>query len=297
MNNGGENLILNNWVLDINIIYHAQKMHDLTSQLKKDGRSIGFVPTMGALHAGHVSLIEKAKAENDIVVCSIFVNPTQFNDPKDLENYPRMPEMDIALLKSAGADIVFLPTPSEIYPNGPQLLAISLGFMEEIMEGAFRPGHFRGVATVVNRLFEIVQPSNSYFGEKDFQQLAIIRKMVVLLNHTTTIIGCPTLRESDGLAMSSRNMLLTTEQRKAAPLIYKAMEMAKEFIPHHSPAAVIALVKRYIQKSPYLSVQYFELVNPDTLEDISNWEEGQPVQGCIAVLTEGPRLIDNTRYE
>jgi pantoate--beta-alanine ligase len=282
--------------LEIKIIHHAQEMHDFSSQQLNVNRSIGFVPTMGALHPGHISLIEKAKSENDIVVCSIFVNPTQFNDPKDLDNYPRMPEADIALLKAAGCDIVFLPTPAEIYPNGPQLLDISFGFMEETMEGAFRPGHFKGVATVVNRLFEIVQPTNSYFGEKDFQQLAIIRKMAERLKHSTLIIGCPTLREQDGLAMSSRNLLLTPEQRRAAPLIYKAMEMAKEFIPHHSPSAVIELVKRYIQKSPYLSVQYFQLVNPDTLEDITQWEEGTTVQGCIAVLTEGPRLIDNIRY-
>jgi pantoate--beta-alanine ligase len=282
--------------LEIKIIHHAQEMHAFSNELLKENKSIGFVPTMGALHPGHISLIEKAKSENDIVVCSIFVNPTQFNDPKDLENYPRMPEADIALLKSAGCDLVFLPTPIEIYPDGAQLLDISFGFMEETMEGAFRPGHFKGVATVVNRLFEIVQPANSYFGEKDFQQLAIIRKMASMLKHSTAIVGCPTLRESDGLAMSSRNLLLTPEQRKAAPLIYKAMEMAKEFIPHHSPAAVIELVKRYIQKSPYLSVQYFQLVNLDTLEDITHWEEGATVQGCIAVLTEGPRLIDNIRY-
>ena len=164
-----------------------------------------------------------------------------------------MPEADIALLTAAGCHIVFLPTPSEIYPNGPELLNLSFGFMEETMEGAFRPGHFKGVATVVDRLFKIVQPNNSYFGEKDFQQLAIIKRMASLLNHTTKIIGCPTLREPDGLAMSSRNLLLSPEQRKAAPLIHKAMEMAKEFIPHQSPAAVIELVKRYIQKSPYLS--------------------------------------------
>lgn len=282
--------------MEIKTIHHAQEMHAFVSQLKQSNRTIGFVPTMGALHAGHISLIEKAKSENDIVVCSIFVNPTQFNDPKDLENYPRMPEADIALLKSAGCDLVFIPTPIEIYPEGLRLLDISFGFMEETMEGAFRPGHFKGVATVVNLLFEIVQPTNSYFGEKDFQQLAIIRKMASMLKHSTSIIGCPTLRETDGLAMSSRNLLLTSEQRKAAPLIYKAMEMAKEFIPHQSPAAVTELVKRYIQKSPYLSVQYFQLVNPDTLEDITHWEEGTIVQGCIAVLTEGPRLIDNIRY-
>jgi pantoate--beta-alanine ligase len=296
MNSGEKNTILNNQILEIMTIHHAQEMHAFISQLKEVNHTIGFVPTMGALHAGHISLIEKAKSENDIVVCSIFVNPTQFNDPKDLENYPRMPEADIALLKSAGCDLVFIPTPIEIYPEGLRLLDISFGFMEETMEGAFRPGHFKGVATVVNLLFEIVQPTNSYFGEKDFQQLAIIRKMASMLKHSTSIIGCPTLRETDGLAMSSRNLLLTAEQRKAAPLIYKAMEMAKEFIPHQSPAAVTELVKRYIQKSPYLSVQYFQLVNPDTLEDITHWEEGTIVQGCIAVLTEGPRLIDNIRY-
>ena len=282
--------------MEIKIILHAQEMHDFSSQQLKKNRSIGFVPTMGALHPGHLSLIEKAKSENDIVVCSIFVNPTQFNDPKDLENYPRMPEADIALLKSAGCDLVFLPSPIEIYPNGPMLLDVSFGFMETTMEGAFRTGHFTGVATVVNRLFEIVSPTASYFGEKDFQQLAIIRAMTTMLKHTTHIIGCPTLREPDGLAMSSRNLLLSNEQRKAAPLIYKALEMGQSFIPHQSPAAVIELVKRYIQKSPYLSVQYFQLVNPNTLEDITRWEEGTTVQGCIAVLTEGPRLIDNIVY-
>ena len=282
--------------MGIRIIERADEMMELAFTFKNENRQIGFVPTMGALHPGHLSLIEKAKSENEIVVCSIFVNPTQFNDANDLKNYPRMPEADIALLTAAGCHIVFLPTRSEIYPNGPELLNLSFGFMEETMEGAFRPGHFKGVATVVDRLFKIVQPNNSYFGEKDFQQLAIIKRMASLLNHTTKIIGCPTLREPDGLAMSSRNLLLSPEQRKAAPLIHKAMEMAKEFIPHQSPAAVIELVKRYIQKSPYLSVQYFQLVNPETLEDITTWEEGSEVQGCIAVLTEGPRLIDNIRY-
>lgn len=283
--------------MDIKIITHAQEMHDFVSQLKKENASIGFVPTMGALHPGHISLIERAKSENDFVVCSIFVNPTQFNDPKDLENYPRMPEADIALLKSAGCNAVFIPAPAEVYPEGNNLLDISFGFMEETMEGAFRPGHFKGVATVVDRLFNLVLPTRSYFGEKDFQQLAIIKKMAKMLNHSTEIIGCPTLRESDGLAMSSRNLLLSAEQRKAAPLIYKALMTAKEFIPHQNPAAVIELVKRFIQKSSYLSVQYFQLVDPETLEDITEWKEGAAVQGCIAVLTEGPRLIDNIRYD
>ena len=271
-------------------------MHQVISNLKAQGKRIGFVPTMGALHEGHESLVIKAKSENDVVVCSIFVNPTQFNDPKDLEKYPRMPEKDVKRLEEVGCDIAFIPGVSDIYPHGNKMLDIHFGKMEETMEGAFRPGHFAGVATVVDRLFNIVQPTSAYFGEKDFQQLAIIRKMTQMMGHTISIVGCPTLRESDGLAMSSRNLLLTEEQRKAAPLIYKAMKQAEAFIPHHTPSAVIELVKRNIEQSMFLKVQYFQLVDPETLEDIDNWEGRKVVQGCIAVLTEGPRLIDNVTY-
>jgi pantoate--beta-alanine ligase len=270
----------------------SQKITDL----KKQGNTIGFVPTMGALHPGHISLIEKARSENDIVVCSIFVNPTQFNDPKDLEKYPRMPEKDLAMLEDAGCNLAFLPGVDDIYPSGNNLLDIHFGKLEETMEGAFRPGHFRGVATVVDRLFKIVNANKAYFGEKDFQQLAIIRRMAQILNHPTEVIGCETMREPDGLAMSSRNMLLTHDQRKAAPLIYKAMQQAAQFIPTHSPSAIIELVIRFIEQSKLLRVQYFQLVDPTTLEDITSWENVQEVRGCIAVLTEGPRLIDNIAY-
>lgn len=272
---------------------------DLQSALNADrlaGKKIGFVPTMGALHAGHLSLIARAAAENDVVVCSIFVNPTQFNNASDLEKYPRMPDADIHLLKQAGCDYAFLPSVDEIYPNGKQLLDIDFGALEKVMEGEFRPGHFKGMATVVNRLFEIVNPHFAYFGKKDFQQLAIVKNMVKQLRLPVNVIGCDTLREEDGLAMSSRNLLLTPPQRKAAPLIYKGMMKAQEFIPFHTVEAVKELVIRYIQQSPLLKVEYFEIVNPETLQAIHDWNESNEVQACIAVLTEGPRLIDNITY-
>ncbi len=277
--------------------YHTVK--ELSAALKQErqqGKSIGFVPTMGALHNGHQSLLEKAAAENEIVVCSIFVNPTQFNNANDLANYPRMIEQDVQMLEKSGCQYAFIPSVEEMYPQGQQTLDINFGNLELTMEGAFRPGHFKGMATIVDRLFTIVQPDRAYFGEKDFQQLAIVRVMAKMLNHKVQIIGCPTLRESDGLAMSSRNLLLNEKQRKAAPMIYQAMLQAKEFIPHHSPAAIRDLVIRYIQQSPLFHVQYFEIVNPETLEPINEWEPGKKAQGCIAVLTEGPRLIDNIEY-
>jgi pantoate--beta-alanine ligase len=271
----------------------------LQQQLHADrsaGLKIGFVPTMGALHEGHLSLIRKALRENDCVVCSIFVNPTQFNDPKDLQKYPRMPEQDFNMLESAGCQYVFYPSVEEMYPQGARSKHYDLGRMEEVMEGAFRAGHFQGVATVVDQLFSLVQPDNSYFGEKDYQQLAIIRKMVALTGHSTSIIGCPTLRENDGLAMSSRNLLLTEAERKAAPLIYQGLTKAQHFIPHHSVAAVKDLITRFIEQSPLLNVQYLEFVDTHTLEPVSEWPAGADVQGCIAVLTSGPRLIDNLKY-
>lgn len=275
-------------------------VESLTTALRQSrsvGKRIGFVPTMGALHEGHSSLIKRSHSENDITVCSIFVNPTQFNNPNDLANYPRMENQDLSLLEMAGCDIAFIPSVKEIYPNGNQLLDIHFGELEQTMEGEFRPGHFRGVATVVNRLFSIVNPEKVYFGEKDFQQLAVIQMMVKMLNLKIKIIGCPTLREHDGLAMSSRNLLLTPEQRNAAPLIYQALKTAAEFIPHHTVDAVRDLVIRYIEQRSLLKVQYFKFVDPLTLTDIRSWEGRTSVQGCIAVLTEGPRLIDNINYQ
>lgn len=251
---------------------------------------------MGALHEGHLSLLRQAKAENDKVVCSIFVNPTQFNNPSDLESYPRMPDEDLRLLDTVSCDYAFLPGVAEIYPHGQQLLDLAFGPLEEVMEGQFRPGHFKGMATVVHRLFEIVQPDRAYFGEKDFQQLAIVKNMVMRLQLPVEIIGCTTLREADGLAMSSRNLLLSLQQRQAAPLLYRGLTMAREFIPHQHPAAVKELVTRFINQSEFLNVQYFDIVDPLSLESLSTWEGRHAAQGCLAVLTDGPRLIDNISY-
>lgn len=251
---------------------------------------------MGALHQGHLSLIKKAADENDKVVCSIFVNPTQFNNPKDLEKYPRMPEADIKLLADNGCDYVFLPSVDEMYPADFVAPEINLGAVAEVMEGKFRPGHFNGVAIVVDRFFSLVDADAAYFGEKDFQQLAVIRKMTALRNHRVKVIGCATMREDDGLAMSSRNMLLDKKQRAAAPLIYQALQKASAFIPYQTVEGIKDLVIRYIEQSPLLKVEYFELVDTETLQPVSDWKGRNQVQGCVAVLTSGPRLIDNIRY-
>ena len=260
------------------------------------GRSIGFVPTMGALHRGHLSLVETALDETSIVVCSIFVNPTQFNDPKDLERYPRTPESDLQLLEKTGCHYVFMPDVKEIYPDGEPLLEIDFGNLDKVMEGAYRPGHFKGVATVVHKLFKIAEPHCAYFGEKDFQQLSVIRSMTHQLNHRIKIVGCPTLRESDGLAMSSRNQLLTPEQRNEVPLIYKALKESVLLIKESSVEEVKNKVIEMINASPLLKVQYFEIVDSTTLENIISFNSNQLARGCIAVLTDGPRLIDNIAY-
>lgn len=278
------------------ILSTVRETDEQLKQYREAGKQTGFVPTMGALHEGHLSLLRKAKEENDVVVCSIFVNPTQFNDPKDLEKYPRMVDADIRLLESVSCDYAFVPAVQEVYPVGSQLLDLSFGRLEQVMEGAFRPGHFKGMATVVKRLFDIVQPTRAYFGEKDFQQLAIVREMVRQLRMSIQITGCPTLREADGLAMSSRNMLLTDAQRKAATLIYKGLSMGREYIPTMTPTAVKELVIRYIEQSPLLRVQYFEIVHPETLEPLNDWKGIDEARACIAVLTDGPRLIDNMAY-
>lgn len=251
---------------------------------------------MGALHAGHISLVDRAAIENDVVICSIFVNPTQFNNAADLAAYPRMPEADLNLLASTPCRHVFLPSAEEIYPDGPVLLDIDFGSLETVMEGAYRPGHFRGMATVVHRLLTIVQPHTAYFGEKDYQQLVIVRDLVRRLSLPVHIQGCPTMRESDGLAMSSRNLLLDDPGRKAAALIFRGLSMAQELIPHHRPEAVKTLVRRFVEQSPLLSVEYMEIVDPTTLQPVIGWEGYGEVRGCIAVKTNGPRLIDNVNY-
>lgn len=257
-----------------------------------DGRIIGFVPTMGALHKGHLSLVEKCKAECDVTVVSIFVNPTQFNDPKDLTNYPRNTEADLEMLEKAGADIVFIPSVGEMYPS-PDMRLFDFGNLDKVMEGAHRKGHFNGVAQIVTRLFDIVVCNRAYFGEKDFQQVAIIRELVEKQGYDIEIAGCPIVRESDGLAMSSRNLLLTHEHRKAAPLIYKTLS---ESLLHKDDLSVKEFEKNVIDKinkDPLLKVEYFEVVNARTLESIESWRDPAPKRGCIAVFAGNIRLIDN----
>lgn len=256
------------------------------------GQSIGFVPTMGALHQGHVSLMEQAVNENSCVVVSIFVNPTQFNDPNDLKKYPRTPEQDLELVTRAGVSVVFMPTVDEIYPT-PDQRQFDFGMLDKVMEGVHRPGHFNGVAQVVSRLFNMVAPNKAYFGQKDFQQLAVIRQMVKMLDLDVVIVGCPIIREADGLAMSSRNMLLEPSKRQSAPLIAKTLNEARNKATQLSVKQLIDWVVSTINADDNLKVEYFEVVNAETLMPISNWKDAPQKVGCIAVWAGTVRLIDN----
>lgn len=257
--------------------------------------SVGFVPTMGALHAGHISLVKRARAENDTVVVSIFVNPNQFNDKNDLKNYPRTPEADIEMLRLAGADIIFTPSVEEVYPK-PDTRIFDFGTLDKVMEGETRPGHFNGVAQVVSRLFELVGPDRAYFGEKDFQQIAIIKALVKQLELRVNIVECPIIREPDGLALSSRNTLLTPEHRAAAPAIYAALHEAAQTRGAKSVAELEQEVITHVEQNPLLQVIYFKLVDENTLEEVTGWSGGEHIRGCIAVQAGAIRLIDNIRF-
>ena len=256
--------------------------------------SIGFVPTMGALHPGHISLVERCRKENGITIVSVFVNPTQFNDKNDLNNYPRTLDDDLYKLSSVGCDFVFAPSVEEMYPED-DTRVFDLGMLDKTMEGAHRPGHFNGVAQVVSKLFDMVQPSKAYFGEKDFQQLAIIRHMVAAMNYPVKIIGCPIVREADGLAMSSRNMRLTPDQRISAPAIARALFASREKIGTMPLNELKMWVITQIDGTPGLQTEYFEIVDRDTLQPAEQYVENQ-LQGCIAVHTGMIRLIDNINY-
>lgn len=256
---------------------------------------IGFVPTMGALHAGHLSLVERAAKECQTVVVSIFVNPTQFNDPLDLARYPRTPEQDLAMLEQAGVDVVFMPSTEEVYPE-PDTRIFDFGMLDKVMEGASRPGHFKGVAQVVSRLFELVKPAKAYFGEKDFQQLAIIREMVRQLDLGVEIVACPIVRDADGLALSSRNALLDPAHRQAAPKIYRALAEGVAKMGTMSVREIENYVTRLINSDPLLEVIYFEIVNSRTLQRAERLNETYGIQGCVAVRAGSVRLIDNIRF-
>ncbi len=270
----------------------VEKLRAELERIERTG--IGFVPTMGALHAGHRSLVERARRENATVVVSVFVNPTQFNDKNDLKHYPRTPEADARLLEEAGADYVLMPSVEEIYPE-PDTRQFDFGRVDKVMEGATRPGHFNGVAQVVSRLFDIVRPARAYFGEKDFQQIAVIRAMVEQLSIPVEIVECPIVRGEDGLALSSRNALLDAAHRAAAPRIYAVLKEAVAKTQTMTPAELERWVKSEIERDGLLEVIYFQAVDARTMQRVASWSDAERIQGCIAVQAGDIRLIDNIR--
>lgn len=272
----------------------VKQLREALAERRSD--KIGFVPTMGALHDGHISLVSRARSECDTVVVSVFVNPTQFNDKTDLKNYPRTPEADAALLEAAGVDFVLFPSVEEIYPE-PDTRVFDFGLIDKVMEGATRPGHFNGVAQVVSRLFAIVEPDKAYFGEKDFQQIAVIRAMVRQLGLGLEIVDCPIIRDTDGLARSSRNTLLDAEHRAAAPHIYEVLSQAQALCATLSPAELTAWVTAQVEKNPLLKVIYFQAVDALSMQQVKSWEECERIQGCIAVQAGAIRLIDNVKLK
>ena len=263
---------------------------------RQAGKKIGLVPTMGALHEGHASLVRRAVAENDVVVVSDFVNPTQFNDKNDLLKYPRTLDADCELLEKEGASFVFAPSVEEIYPE-PDTRQFSYAPLDTVMEGKYRPGHFNGVCQIVSKLFMIVEPDKAYFGEKDFQQLAIIREMVKQMNFPLEIVGCPIVREADGLALSSRNARLSEEERRQALNISKTLFASKEYAASHTVEETQKFVEDSIAASEGLELEYFELVDGTTLQKIATWDETDYAVGCITVYCGEVRLIDNIKYK
>ncbi len=271
----------------------VKSLQEKIKTLKLEGKTIGFAPTMGALHEGHISLIEKSKEECDVTVCSIFVNPTQFNDPKDLEKYPRTEEKDAAMLAQANTDILFLPPVDEIYP--PQKIVkntINFGAMANVMEGAFRPGHFDGMAQVVKRLLDIVQPNRLYMGQKDFQQFSIVQEMLRQLKSDVQLVMCATMRETDGLAMSSRNIRLSPELRAKAPLIHQILKAAKAKCMTETPESIKRWAMEQLSQ-PDFRPEYFSIVDAQTLEEVSSFEKNRKIAICVATWLGEVRLIDN----
>ena len=273
-------------------------------QAKKEHKTIGLVPTMGALHEGHLSLVNRARKENDIVVVSVFVNPIQFNNQEDLAKYPRTVDADIEKLTAAGADIAFVPSVEEMYPEKVETV-YHFGPLEEVMEGPRRPGHFSGVAVVVRRLFDLTQPDRAYFGEKDFQQIAIIRNLLEQIKYPIELVPCPIVRADDGLALSSRNMRLSPEARAIAPNIYATLQQAVEMSEYEDVESVQLWVMdtlssfhevNGLDEKLSFDPEYFEIVNDITLQPIENWDDAEGIVGCIAVWLDGVRLIDVIRF-
>ena len=278
------------------LVHTIQELRAELDMQRQAGKKIGLVPTMGALHEGHASLVRRAVAENEVVVVSDFVNPTQFNDKNDLLKYPRTLEADCELLEKEGAAYVFAPSVEEMYPE-PDTRQFSYAPLDTVMEGKYRPGHFNGVCQIVSKLFMMVEPDKAYFGEKDFQQLAIIREMVKQMNFPLEIVGCPIVRESDGLALSSRNARLSEEQRKQALGISQTLFKSQEYAASHTLEETQKFVEEGIAAAEGLELEYFEIVDGMTLQKIASWEDTDYVVGCITVFCGEVRLIDNIKYK
>ncbi|MDD3036817.1 pantoate--beta-alanine ligase [Bacteroides sp.] len=278
------------------VIHTIKDLQAELAVLKAQGKKVGLVPTMGALHAGHASLVKRSASENDITVVSVFVNPTQFNDKNDLEKYPRTLDADCCLLDDCGATFVFAPSVDEMYPQ-PDTRQFSYAPLDTVMEGAFRPGHFNGVCQIVSKLFDAVTPDRAYFGEKDFQQLAIIREMVHQMDYKLEIVGCSIVREEDGLALSSRNKRLSAEERENALNISRTIFKSHTFAASHTVSETQKMVEDAIAVAPGLRLEYFEIVDGNTLQKISNWEDTSYAVGCITVFCGEVRLIDNIKYK
>lgn len=284
------------WLLgNMDLINTVKDVQERIASLRQEGKTIGFVPTMGALHQGHLSLVKQCISDNDICIVSIFVNPTQFNNKEDLEKYPRNLDKDCLYLKEAGVNIVFAPLVEEIYPE-PDTRQFDFGQIDKVMEGEHRPGHFNGVAQVVSRLFDIIKPDKAYFGEKDFQQLAIIREMVKQLRLNVEIVPMPIVRETSGLALSSRNERLTQQQKKEAVRISEVLLGERENWSKHSVDELKKIVIDNINAVESLNVEYFDIVDGYSMQPIHNWSDTEYAVGCIAVFCGEVRLIDNVTY-
>ena len=280
------------------LIHTIGDLRQALAEARAEGEKIGLVPTMGALHAGHASLVRRSVEENGLTVVSVFLNPTQFNDKKDLERYPRTLEADCALLEQVGADIVFAPSVEEMYPE-PDTRRFSYPPVDTVMEGAFRPGHFNGVCQIVSKLFAAVEPDRAYFGEKDFQQIAVVRAMVKDLGFGVEIVPCPVVREESGLAMSSRNTLLTDEERAVAANIYAVLSKSRNFASTHTLAETRRYVVDALNAIVGLEVEYYSIVDGDTLQELAHWADSDNIVGCITVFcgSKPIRLIDHIRYK
>jgi pantoate--beta-alanine ligase len=278
------------------VIYTIKELEAALSQYKASGKKVGLVPTMGALHRGHASLVKRSVKDNDVTVVSDFVNPTQFNDKNDLANYPHQLDADMKLLEECGANFLFAPSVDEMYPE-PDTRHFSFPPLDTVMEGVRRPGHFNGVCQIVSKLFMAVEPDRAYFGEKDFQQQAIIRAMVKALHFNIEIVACPIVREDDGLALSSRNQLMSAEERKNAVNISKTLFESRNFASAHSVAETQQFVEDSIAAVKGLQLEYFEIVDGNTLQKVADWKDSSYIVGCITVFSGKIRLIDNVKYK